>query len=249
MTFTTSSMLWLYPAVGAYAGSLLFYLMKWQRISLAILVAGFVAHSAAIIARGWYFGVFTPVNFFTEQYFLPWCLAALALCLKIRVKDAPTAMSLLFPICFFSLTALLLPASMPQPSPTTASVYAVIFFLFEVLAHALFVMGGWFAAMFLLGRAEASQFNIYAVWGFILFSIAQVVGGVWSYLGWTVPFHWSERHLVSACLWCFYCAYLHLHFSARWSAKNKARFAIGGAVIMLAFTYAYYLGSLGVKHA
>jgi ABC-type transport system involved in cytochrome c biogenesis permease subunit len=245
----TSSMSWLLLAVGVYAGSLIFFLLKQKRFSVLLLAAGFLPHTVYLILRGWHYGVFTPLNFFTEQYFLPWCIAGTTLYLKIRRKDAGNALTLLFPICLFSIIALILPQSTPQPSPTTATILAVLFFLSEVVAHALFVLGGWFALLFLLGREEQSRFNTCAIWGFIMYSLAQVVGGVWSYLGWTVPFHWSERHLLSAALWCFYCAYLHLHFSSRWSTKGKAIFALCGALLMFIFTYAYFFASMGVKNA
>jgi len=94
-------MQWLYPAVGVYAGSLIFFLLKKERTSIMLLTAGFVPYTAGIIVRGWYLGVFTPVNFFTEQFFLPWCLAALTICLCIRSKDSRTPLTLLFPSVFF----------------------------------------------------------------------------------------------------------------------------------------------------
>jgi hypothetical protein len=68
------------------------------------------------------------------------------------------------------------------------------------------------------------------------------------WLGWSVPFHWGERHLLSAALWCFYCAYLHLHFSQRWSQRGKAWFAITGAVMVFATSYYHAFIMLGVKH-
>jgi ABC-type transport system involved in cytochrome c biogenesis permease subunit len=134
------------------------------------------------------------------------------------------------------------------PSPQSSTIFAVLFFFCEVIAHALFLLGGWLSLLFLMHRAEEHSFYRYVIWGFILYSIAQVVGAVWSWLGWAAPFHWSERHLISAALWCFYCSYLHLRFSPRWSANGKARLALCGAVLTFVFTYSYYIANVVVKH-
>jgi ABC-type transport system involved in cytochrome c biogenesis permease subunit len=242
-------MQWLYTAAVAYAGSLLFFILKRERTAIFLLVAGFLFHTAGLITRGWYHGAFTPLNMLTELYFLPWCLIALISCLLVCASDGKPAVDLLPPAVILLVAALFLPVTTIPPSPYSSTNFATLFFLLEVLAHALFISGGWLAALYLLKRTGMTAFNVYAVWGFIFYSIAQVVGGIWSYLGWTAPFQWSERHLVSASIWCFYCAYLHLHFSSRWSPKGKAWFVLCGAVIMFIYTYAYYLVNLGVKHA
>jgi hypothetical protein len=247
MSAPTPFLPWFDAAAGLYAGSLLFFILKRERPSRLLLACGFIAHSMSLLMRGRHFGGFMPLNMFSELYFLPWLLVLANLLLFMK-KDRNSDAGLAVPICFLSAIAVFLPAPVIPPSPQSASLFATLFFLCEVTAHALFILGAWQAYLFLTGRCEAQAFNGSAIWGFILYSIAQVVGAVWSWMGWAVPFHWSERHLVSAAIWCFYCAWLHLRFSPRWSARGQALFALCGALFMFVSSYAYYLANLGVKH-
>ncbi len=248
MNFAASFFSLFFLAAGAYAGSLLFMLLKARRTAWVLLACGFTVHSASLLARGWHFSTFLPLNMMSEQYFLPWCLAAATLALRQSPHSRDTAPTLLVPLCSLMALAVFLPASAIPPAPQTATVFAPLFFFSEVIAHAMFLAGGWLAALFLGNRTAHASFNTWAVWGFIIFSFAQVTGAAWSWLGWSLPFHWSERHLLSAALWCFYCAYLHLHFSQRWSVRGKAWFAIAGAVMVFASSYYHSFVMLGVKH-
>lgn len=247
--FEFSSFLsWFYWAAGAYAGSFLFFLLSRQRVAVAFIAAGLLPHTVGILERSRHLGTFTPLNLFSELYFLPWLLALAVLFLSASQGISRTTLSLILPLCFFTALDVLLPVTITSPSPLSSTAFAPAFFCTEVMAHALFIMAGWQAFLFLSGRTEELSFNRYAVWGFIVYSISQVLGAVWSCLGWSLPFHWGERHFITAAIWCFYCAYLHLQFSNRWSAQGKARMALAGALIMFVATYAYYLEELGAKH-
>jgi len=248
MTFAASFFSLFFLAAGAYAGSLLFFLLKCGRTAWALLICGFICHSASLLARGWHFGTFLPLNMMSEQYLLPWFLAAAIVVLSRTPGSRNGAPSLLPPLCVLMALGMFLPASAIPPAPQTATVFAPLFFSSEVMAHAMFLAGGWLAAGHLCNRTSVTPFNPWATWGFIIFSLAQVAGAAWSWLGWSLPFHWSERHLLSAALWCFYCAYLHLHFSQRWSVRGKAWFAIAGAVLVFASSYYHSFVMLGVNH-
>ncbi len=136
------------------------------------------------------------------------------------------------------LITLALPVQIPPPGPFTATWSSPFFFFLEVLAIACFLASGWFAWRQLRGRETDALFNSLAIWGFIFYSLAQVVGGIWSYLGWANPFHWGERHLQSAAIWCLYCGYLHTHFDRSFSPRKRAGWALSGAVIVLVVAYA-----------
>jgi hypothetical protein len=248
MLLFSSFLPWLYLAAGGYAGSLLFFALGKKRFSLTLLWCGLAANTGAILVRGWHFGLFTPLNMVSEQYFLPWCLAALTLWRASKKRASASDTAGVAPVFLLILIALFLPARTIPPSPQSSTLFAPLFFFCEVVSHALLLLGGWSAFLFLMCHPEEETFSRYAVWGFILYSIAQVIGAVWSWMGWAVPFHWSERHLSSAAIWCFYCAFLHLRFSPRWSSREKAWFALCGAVFTFVSTYGYYLSAVVVKH-
>jgi hypothetical protein len=236
MTVPTASSVLFNAAAGVYAGSLLFYLSKRYRFACRLLGLGFVLQTASLVLSCWRWGIFSLDGVFNGSYFLPWCLALLAL-LGLAGGRARESSSLIVPTAIFGLLALALPVRISPPSPFTATITSPLFFLFEVLAIACFLASGWFAWRYLRGRSDASLFNQLAIWGFIAYSLAQVVGAVWSYLGWASPFHWGERHLQSAGIWCLYCGYLHTHFDQAFDAHKRARWAVIGALVVLVFGY------------
>jgi len=245
---STAFFSWFILAAGAYAGSLLFALFKSRRTAGILLIFGFVSHSLSLLARGWHFGVFLPLNLLGKSLFIPWCLAAATLALWKWPRSRETAPTLVAPLCALMAIAALQPSQAIPPAPQTATVLAPLFFFCEGIAHVMFLVAGWLAALFLHRRATHDEFNNWAIWGFVIYSFAQVTGAVWSWLGWSVPFHWGEGHLISAALWCFYCAYLHLDFSRQWSARGKAWFASAGALFTFVVSYYQLFASLGGKN-
>jgi|GEM_PF-224360 len=236
MTVTTSSMLF-NAAAGFYAGSLLLYLLKRYRLSCWLLGAGFALQTASLIGRCWRWGVFSLDGVFNGALFLPWCLALLALFFLLRGRQQGAA-SMSWLVTPAMLITLVLPVQIPPPGPFTATWSSPMFFFLEVLAIACFLAGGWFAWRQLRIRDKDPLFNHLAIWGFILYSLAQVVGAIWSYLGWGSAFHWGERHLQSAAIWCLYCGYLHTHFDRSFDLRKKARWALSGALVVLVVAYA-----------
>lgn len=239
---------WLTVTASFYISGLLFFLLKREKVASALLLGGLIANTALLFCRGWHYGILIYNNMVAEIYFIPWCLALLSLGLRMRKKYAGASLGLLLPVCIFMVIALLYPAVMIPPGPEQNVIFSTLFFLFEVFAHACFFVAGWFGLLFVLNRSSEPLFNNFAVWGFVLYSIAQIVGAVWCYLGWGAPFNWSERHLMSAALWCFYCAYLHLGFSLRWNMRQKSWFAFAGFWVTFAVAYnffVYYLGGQG----
>jgi hypothetical protein len=247
--FSISPLQWFTVAACLYGGSLFFFLLKREKVSLILLLSGFAVNTAYQLYRGWHYVIPTSDNMVTEIYFIPWCLAFLALGLRLRKKYSGAALSIVLPICFFTAIALIFPTVVVPPDPKHNVFLSTLFFWIESMAHACFFVAGWFGLLFLLKRTEDPFFDSFAVWGFVLYSIAQIAGAVWCYLGWAAPFNWSEKHLLSAALWCFYCAYLHLNFSTRWNVREKSWFAFTGLWVTFAIAYNYYIHYLGGKGA
>jgi ABC-type transport system involved in cytochrome c biogenesis permease subunit len=240
MPFPETFSPWSFTA-GLYAGSLLLYFFRKDRAALALLCAGFALNTLFLAGRGRYLDVLTPLNMVTETYFLPWCIALLSGMIWVLRKDKDLVLKGSFPLTLLSLAALVVPVKANPPSPQHDAFLAPLFFISEAMAHACFILGGWFALVGIVKRIEMPIFNKMIVWGFVLYSLAQVVGAVWAYLGWGAPFQWSERHLQSTSLWCFYAAYLHLHFSSKWTLMEKMRFAAIGPVVVIFFSYSYFI--------
>jgi hypothetical protein len=183
---------------------------------------------------------------FEGVFFLPWCLACLVLGLRFFSKDKDLIYTTLVLIFILSVIALLYPKGIFPPSPKVKTIFSPLFFFFEVFAHACFILGAWFAFWYLRGKENARIFHSFVIWGFIFYSIAQVVGAIWSYLGWATLFNWSNRHMQSATLWCFYAAYVHLRFLPAWDMKKKAMFSLVGFLLVLFFSYSSHFNEMNM---
>jgi hypothetical protein len=192
MPLSTVSVTCLYLATGSYVLGLVFFILRKELLTGAVFLSGFLFHTVSQVSRGWFIGAFTPIAAVEEIFFLPWCLAFLTLVLRFLVKDNRLVYSALTPVLFFSFIALLYPKGVFPPSPQIQTIFSPLFFVFEVMAHAFFCIGAWFSLQYLYHRNDAGFFYSFVIWGFILYSIAQVVGAVWSYLGWASLFNWSE---------------------------------------------------------
>jgi hypothetical protein len=237
MPLSTVSLTCLYLAAGGYILSLVAFSLRKEPLTAICFYGGFLLHTVSQVSRGWFIGVFTPNAIFEGVFFFPWCLAFLTLCLRVIKRDARLTYSTLIPILLFLLFTFFYPKGIIPPSPYVQTVFSPLFFVFEVLAHACFFLAGWFALRYLYDRKEAAFFDSIAIWGFILYSTAQVIGAVWCYLGWASLFNWSERHLQSASVWCFFAAYIHLRFIPLFDMKKKAWFALAGFILVLFFSF------------
>ncbi|MFA4919089.1 MAG: cytochrome c biogenesis protein CcsA [Thermodesulfovibrionales bacterium] len=233
MPLSTVSISCLYLAAGAYLFSLVSFVLCKERMRDVCFFGGFLFHTISQVSRGWFIGIFTPIAMVEVNFFLPWCLAFLTLCLRFFTKEKQLGCSAIIPVLFFLLIALQCPKGVFPPSPQGQTIFSPLFFLFEVPAQAFFVLGAWFAFQYLRREAEAGFFDSLIIWGFIFYSIAQVAGAIWCYLGWASLFNWSERHLQSAAIWCFYAAYIHLRFLYVRDMKRKAWFSIAGFALLL----------------
>ncbi len=237
MPLSTVSVTCLYLAAGSYVLSFVAFALRKEQMTDVCFYGGFLFHTISQVSRGWFIGVFTPNAMFEGVFFFPWCLAFLTLCLTVIKSDARLTFSTLIPILLFLFFTFFYPKGIIPPSYYVQTVFSPLFFVFEVLAHACFCLAGWFALCYLYDRKEAAFFDSIAIWGFILYSTAQVVGAVWCYLGWASLFNWSERHLQSASVWCFFAAYIHLRFIPLFDMRKKAWFALAGFFLVLFFSF------------
>ena len=236
-----------YAASLMYAAGLGCYLFRSHKALEFFLIFGVLLHLGSQLARGCYLGIFTPNAIFGEVFFLPFVLAMLTALLGLNKKDTPGLRSGIFLVVVFSLVGVFSPKGVMPPSPKSGTVFSTLFFLTEVVAHACFILGGWFALRYLVFKEGQTYFHNLLVWGFVSYSFAQIVGAIWAYLGWASPLSWSPRHLQSASIWCLYAAYLHLRFLPDWKPKNKAWFALAGTVLVLWFGYSGFLWELTMK--
>lgn len=225
-------------AGGLYLTGLVFYVINRDGLAVRALFAGWLVHTLSQLSRCWRYEFFSLEGVFIASYFVPWCLASLILLLWCKQhRWRRVALSVLVPLCAIVIMVIVWPPQCHHPNPFTPHLTAHLFFIFEGLSHGCFILSGWLAIQFLRGKLDVPLFNRYAVWGFVFYSITQLTGLVWTYLGWGGLFHWGTRHMHSAALWCCYCSYLHMAFVKGFDLRKKAGFAVIGAILALLLFY------------
>jgi hypothetical protein len=236
---------WLYGAAGGYLLSLLAARCGWRGRSLALLGAGWTLHGVYLLTRGWISGMFLANPMFDEVFLLPWALALLLLARAgLRGADDLPPLTGLLLLCLLTLMAAAYPKGMATLGPNKLSAWACLYFLTDGLARACFLLGAWLAGAGLLRRSGAAPYHGLLVWGFVLFSVAQVVGAVWCFLGWAQTFQWVYVHLQAAALWLLYAAYIHIRFLPGWRESQRALCALVGGVLIFSFSLQPYLKTL-----
>jgi len=234
-------------ASGFYFLALFFYFLRRQNINI-IFICGFILHTIFQLSRGLYWGIWLPNPIFDLTYFLPWVMAAISVFGGLFIKDGDNKIiinSMIIPVCFFCLLALIFPRELfPHVGPKHETIFVSLYYSIDNIALSCFIIGGWFAIFHLKGKDQGKKFNSFLIAGFIFYSISQVVGAYWAYLGWSLPMHWSTRHLQSASIWCYYAAVLHLRYFPTWNSKHEAWFALGGAALLLTFIHGPQISTL-----
>ncbi len=231
----------LYAALALYCAGAAARLFRLVRPAAALIGAGFVIHTAYQAWRGWMTGVFIVNNLFDPVPFLPWCLALLIVANSFKPERRDEWLSLAALLAAFSLFAMFYPKGIIPPTPKKITVWAALFFLFEVMSHALFYAGAWFAWRQRNASGRDATYHTLLIWGFLLYSAVQVAGAAWSWLGWGTTFRWGSRHIFSAALWCYYALYIHLRYMQEWSVRGRALYASFGGIVVLLLSFASYV--------
>lgn len=243
--FATGQHSLLYGAGVLYAAAAIAALFRARRWALAPLLAGLAVHALYLVGRGWLVGGFYANPIFEGPFFLPWCLAAVAAGAVARDGDLPLAPLAGLAVAFVALAALYAKGAIP-PAPKKTTALAAAFFCAENAGHALFYCGAALSLRAALRREGDGAGATLIAWGFVAFSVAQVVGAVWCWFGWGSTFRFGTRHFSSAAIWIAFAAYLHLRFTPGWSERRRALFAVGAAAVTFVVTYGNYLREMAL---
>lgn len=200
-----------------------------------LIIAGLAANTIALIGRGYLEGTWYPSLMVAELFMLPAAMALIVVFLFGRGKIVEGRLTLIpFVVCC-SIT-MLLPIEAPLPS-AKYQIISAVFFLTEALSFALLVVAGVLASACLVSSPNVEvSYGRMILWGFVAFTLCQISGAIWAYLGWSYPFSWSPRHLTSASIWCLYAAVIHAHFIGGYP-RLKAVCTVFGIVPFMYMVY------------
>ena len=238
---------WFFPLVTAcFAAAFLAHLRHCARGARTLLAMGILLNAAFLIHHSVIAGAFIANALVDPVFFIPFIIALVLILLLNRSGLAPGTMTGAFLLLIAAaLFAVFYPKGIIPPAPNKSGIWAFLFFLSENCAYALF---GVSAALSVWPADNGRMITVVrrlVILGFLLFSMAQVTGALWAFLGWGHPFMWGGRHLSSAAVWLFYIALIHLRYlPAR--GKRERRMTLAGGLLALIIVYSHLVLEMGI---
>jgi ABC-type transport system involved in cytochrome c biogenesis permease subunit len=232
------ALLWLAAAIYAIAA-----IAALLRPSLArpVLAAGAAVHLLGTAGRGLAIGFF-PLTNKMESFNAAALAVAVVAVVAFRPSRAYLA-PLLAVLAGAMAAALALPGDLRWPPPLMRTIWYPLHIPLSFLAYATWAAaaaagiawwrerdGGWLA---LVDRL--------ALWGFALWSLSMVTGGVWGVVAWGAWFMWDPKVIWSVILWFHYAAFVHLRLTPSLQGRPWVRPAL--AAVGFAFVLVAYVGT------
>lgn len=145
------------------------------------------------------------------------------------------------------LAVLVMYAASISPNEITPMYPALDTWMFETHVGSAFVGYGFFGASFAgavlylvdKGQAERTLEKLIVrtgYYGFALFTVSMVIGGIWAYLAWGTYWLWKVKELWSFLIWIYYAGFLHALYVKKLRGRGVAWLSILGFAITM-FTY------------
>jgi hypothetical protein len=233
-----SALLW--AAAGLYAAAL--PASAWRpALGRGVLALGAAAHLAATAGRGLAIGFF-PLTNKVESF----SGAALALALVLLVAWFP-ARRYLLPLLGLLLVAmwatLRLPLDLAWPPPLMRTIWYPLHVPLSFVCYGIWAAGA-AAALAWWGDRDPEwlgRIDRLALWGFALWSLSMITGGMWGVVAWGAFFLWDPKILWSAILWFHYATFLHVRLTPSMQGRPWVRPAL--AVAGFLFVLVAYVGT------
>ncbi len=243
-----------YVSMGLYALAALLLLLSSRgsdnSLVRMILIVAFVTHSISMIIYVAILG-YIPLHK-RDQNFFPrtWGLALVIMLMLPKLRDNLLTAIMLAGILFIALVGgpLRLPSEIGTPSFFLKPAPMMWFYLkdgsFIAFAFCFSLSLTWLlrrggdSDMMPNNELEQMMYSA-ALWGFILFSAAQVAGGIWAHLGFGNFWLWRPMHFSSALIWIFYAAMLHVRWIPKLSQRTGPIMGIAGYAIFI-WWYLYF---------
>ncbi len=227
----------------------------FHRLSFAILMAGFAAHTAWIGYESFRLGVIPAQNLHQTLSFAAWCLTGVYLLVKYRFR-----LNMLGVFAAPLASVIMIAAFFVPEIPTTQNqlfrslwlvAHIVILFIAEasmalacgtgllylIQEHAIKTKSN----RFFLKRLPSLEFldrtgYAFIASGFALLTIGLIAGFIYAQIVWGRFWSWNNKEIWSMITWLIYAALLHERLVAGWRGRRAAIMAIIGFAALL-FTF------------
>ncbi len=203
------------------------------------LYVGLAAQSADLLSRGFHLGRLPLVGLHDTLIFLTASIVAFSVPFYklisekrlFRLMLAGTAVVITFAAVFSP------PHEVPLPA-LLSTYYFEFHVALSFFSYALFGIGAFLGVLYLAQPDPVIEKRQYKaiLFGYVLFSVSMIIGGIWAYYAWATYWLWTPKELWTSILWLYYGFYLHARFRPFWYGRKAAWTGAIGFVIVL-FTY------------
>ncbi len=230
----------LWAAGAAYAAALAAAALR-PVLARPILAAGIAVHLAGTIGRGIAIGFF-PLTNKMESF----NAAALAIAIVAAVAWRAARAYLLPLLAILGAAmgvALSFPGDLRWPPPLMRTIWYPLHVPLSFLAYAAWAAA---AAASIAWWADAEGdwlafVDRLALWGFALWSLAMITGGVWGVVAWGAWFMWDAKIIWSVILWFHYASFVHVKLTPSVQGRLWLRPAL--ATVGFLFVLVAYVGT------
>ncbi len=237
----------LYLAVAICYGVYLLAEFALPRLRAWPLVAGLVLHLAAIVLRGLAIGSFPLTNKF-ESFFSFAFMAMTVLLVDQRSPSRVHRVGLWTMGAAFYAATLLFETGLFYPPPLLTTIWYPLHVPASFLAYALWTSCAMAGLAILVTPGATPEYRTRlglaiegrAFWGWWIFTVSMVFGGIWGYVAWGALFLWDPKLVWSVILWLFWSGFVHLRY---WPAAARPRVRGGLALVGLLVLMIAYVGT------
>jgi len=226
-----------------------------SRIMFGFVLAGFILHTANILARYIISGHMPTASLHEASSFFAWCIVLLFFFLEYRYRVGLLG-SFIMPIVFIMmLTSSMLPRKIEELSPLLQSSWLFVHTAFAFIGDAAFAMafgvgimyliqehyvkskhlGGLFQRLPSLQILDEMNYRLITI-GFPFLTLAIITGALWAESSLGTYWRWDPKEVWSLITWFIYALVLHVRLTVGWRGKKAAILSIIGFCIVL-FTF------------
>lgn len=230
-------------------------------VGLAVLLAAFAAHGAAIGARSLAGGYVAVTTDYEALSFFAWLIVGVYLAVELRYR-MPAVGAVVATLAFIvTLGAFAFYGGVRDLPPNLRSAWLPVHVALAFLGNAVLALAFCVSLVYLVHERQLKekrvgrrmrrlpsletldQLNYRALaWGFSLLTLGIVTGALWGKHSWGHFWSWEEREVFSLILWLLYAGLLQARLVAGWRGRRLATVTIiGFAVVLVSFVFGHVL--------
>jgi len=228
---------------------------------LAVLLAAFVAHGGAIVARSLAGGYVAVTTDYEALSFFAWLIVGVYLAVETRYRLVAVGAVVATLAFMVTLGAFASYSGVRDLPPNLRSAWLPVHVALAFLGNAVLALAFCVSLVYLVQERRLKekrvdrrlrrlpsletldQLNYRALaWGFPLLTLGIVTGALWGKHSWGHFWSWEEREVFSLILWLLYAGLLQARLVIGWRGRRLATVTIiGFAVVLVSFVFGHVL--------